>query len=282
MKVLTATVITPCRNAERLIRRTAECIMAQTAVRSGRIKLQYLVCDGASSDGTRDVVREVCGDAAEIVSEPDHTMYEAVAKGFRRATGDVVSYLNAGDLYSPTALDVVADVFEQNDVEWITGMVFRHNARGQVIRVDLPYRYRREFILKGLYGSPILPFFIMQEGCFWSRRLLSLVDLERLAGYRLAGDYYLWTCFAKEAELVVVEAHLGGFAYEPGQLSQKAGDTGDAYARDLATFRKPIGPLDFARAQLDRFVWYFAPAPLRKRLNPRGLLRYSLTEERWC
>jgi len=277
VKVLTATVITPCRNAERLIRRTAESIMGQTAVRSGRVRLQYLVCDGASSDRTVQIVRDVCGNAAEIVSEADTSMYEALAKGFRRATGDVVSYLNAGDLYSPTALDVVADVFEQHDVEWISGMVFRHNARGQVIRVDLPYRYRRRFIRKGLYGSPILPFFITQETCFWSRRLLSLVDLDRLASYRLAGDYYLWKCFAQEAELVVVESHLGGFAYEPGQLSQ----TGDAYARDLATFREPIGPLDFALAQLDRLVWYFAPPPLRKRLNPRGLLRYAPAEDRW-
>jgi glycosyltransferase involved in cell wall biosynthesis len=278
VKVSTVTVITPVRNAERLVRRTAESIMAQTAVRSGRLQLQYLVIDGASTDATVDVVREVCGSAAVIVSEPDGSLYEAVAKGFRRATGDVVSYLNAGDLYAPTALDVVADVFEQHDLEWITGMVFRHNARGQVIRVDLPFRYRRRFIQKGLYGSPVLPFFITQETCFWSRRLLSLVDLDRLSAYKLAGDYYLWKSFAREAELVVVEAHLGGFAYEPGQLSQ----TGDAYARDLATFREPIGPLDFALAQLDRLVWYFAPPPLRKRLNSRGLLRYSPTEDRWC
>ena len=277
MKVSTVTIITPCRNAERLVRRTAESIMAQTAVRSGRVRLQYLVCDGASTDRTVEVVREVCGDAVQILSEPDRSLYEAVAKGFRRATGDVVSYLNAGDLYSPTALDVVADVFEQHDVEWITGMVVRHNPRGEVIRVDLPYRYRRRFIQKGLYGSRLLPFFITQETCFWSRRLLSLVDLDRLSGYKLAGDYYLWKCFAREAELVVVESHLGGFAYEPGQLSQ----TGDAYARDLATFREPIGPLDLALSQLDRLAWYFAPPPLRKWLNPKGLLRYSPTEDRW-
>ncbi len=277
MKVSTATIITPCRNAERLVRRTAESIMAQTAVRSGRLRLQYLVCDGASTDRTVDVVREVCGDAVEVVSEPDHTMYEAVAKGFARATGDVVSYLNAGDLYAPTALDVVADVFEQHPVEWITGMVFRHNSRGDVIRVDLPYRYRRRFIEKGLYGSRLLPFFITQEACFWSRRLLSLVDLGKLASYRMAGDYYLWKCFAREAELVIVESHLGGFAYEPGQLSQ----TGDAYEKDLATFRRSVGPIDLVVSQLDRLIWYFAPAPLRKRLNPRGLLRYSIEADRW-
>src|SRR6202011_3513933 len=94
---------------------------------------QYLVCDGASTDGTLDMVRRIAGDEAEIVSEPDRGMYDALAKGLRRATGDVVAYLNAGDLYAPTALDVVADVFEQNEVSWITGCQGEHNEQGQFI-----------------------------------------------------------------------------------------------------------------------------------------------------
>jgi len=63
--VRSATIVTPCLDAERLIRPTVESIMAQTAVRSGRLRLQYLVCDGGSRDRTLDVVREVCGAAAE-------------------------------------------------------------------------------------------------------------------------------------------------------------------------------------------------------------------------
>jgi glycosyltransferase involved in cell wall biosynthesis len=277
VQVRSATVITPCRNAERLVRRTAESIMAQTAVRSGRIRLQYVVCDGASTDRTVDVVREVCGHAVEVVSEPDRGMYEALAKGFRRAHGDVVSYLNAGDLYAPTALDVVADVLEQHPVEWVTGLAVRHNANAQVVRVDLPYRYRRRFLEKALYGTRVLPFFVTQEATFWSRRLLSLVDLDRLASFRLAGDAYLWKRFASEAELVVVESHLGGFAEEPGQLSEDRG----AYLRELDTIREPARPSDRILALADRLVWYFAPPPLRKRLNPRGLLRHSPTANRW-
>ncbi len=277
MQVRSATVITPCRNAERLVRRTAESIVAQTAVRSGRLRLQYVVCDGASTDRTVDVVREVCGDAVEVVSEPDRGMYDALAKGFRRAEGDVVSYLNAGDLYAPTALDVVADVLEEHPVEWVTGLAVRHNANAQVVRVDLPYRYRRRFLEKALYGTPVLPFFVTQEATFWSRRLLSLVDLDRLASFRLAGDAYLWKCFASEAELVVVESHLGGFTEEPGQLSEDR----TAYLRELDMLGEPARLSDRALAAADRLVWYFAPPPLRKRLNPRGLLRHSSSANRW-
>src|SRR5690349_3953356 len=98
MKISSITIVTPCRNAERYIARTVESILRQTAVQSGRVKLQYIVCDGASTDGTVEVVRKMCGSEATIISEPDRGMYDALGKGLKRATGDVVAYLNAGDI----------------------------------------------------------------------------------------------------------------------------------------------------------------------------------------
>lgn len=97
-KIFTAKVVTPCLNGEALIGRTAESVMAQSAVRPGRLRLQYVVCDGASTDGTLEIVRQICGDRADIVSERDAGMYEALAGGLGHAPGDVVSYLNAGDV----------------------------------------------------------------------------------------------------------------------------------------------------------------------------------------
>jgi glycosyltransferase involved in cell wall biosynthesis len=275
--ISTATVVTPCLNAEALIERTAESVIRQSAVRSGRLQLQYLVCDGASTDRTLDIVRDVCGDRAEVVSQKDASMYEALAKGLQNATGDVVSYLNAGDVYASTALDVVADVFEQHrDVEWVTGLNVLYNEKGHVVSSRLPIRYRRRFASKGLYGSSLLPLFIQQESTFWRARLMSVVDLERLAEFRLAGDSYLWTCFAREADPVTVESYLGGWTHHRGQLSS---DT-EAYRRELRTLRVTPGLVDIAIALFDR-AERLAPHKLRKWLNPRGLLRYSFMEERW-
>lgn len=250
--------------------------MAQTAVRDGRIRLQYIVCDGASSDGTLAVVRQICGDRAEIVSAEDRGMYDGLSRRLRHATGEVVSYINAGDYYSPTALDVVADVFEQQEVEWVVGLNVVYNQKGHPIYMHLPYRPRRRFALKALYGSRLLPFFIQQESTFWRRRLLSLVDWDRFVTYRLAGDSYLWQCFAREAEPIIVESFLGGWAVHSNQLSSdRAG-----YERELRTMRKPMNFVDVGLALFDR-AERLAPTKVRKWLNPRGLLRYSLAEERW-
>jgi glycosyltransferase involved in cell wall biosynthesis len=273
--VSSISIVTPCLNAESLIGRTAESIMAQTAVRSGRVKLQYLVCDGNSRDGTLDVVRRVCGGAAAIISDRDSGMYDALAQGLRLATGDVVAYLNAGDLYCPTALDVVADVFEQNDVDWITGLQVEFNEKGQVISAYLPCRFRRRLIQAGMYGGRILPRFIQQESTFWRRGLQRHVDFEHLAGLQLAGDYYLWTCFARQSELTLVQSYLGGFSYQEGQKSEAL----DAYRREVASFTVRPRLRDLVRALVDAVAW---PLPLvRGEVHHRGMLRYSLGEHRW-
>ena len=274
--VRSATVITPCLNAEHLIAATAESIMDQTAVRSDRLALQYIVCDGASTDRTRDVVREICGDRAEILSAKDRGMYEALASGLRRATGDVVSYLNAGDVYNATALDVVADVFEDHPaVEWIMGMYVVRNEKGQIIQAHLPFRCRRRLLRKALLFK-IVRFGVQQESTFWRRGLLSLVDLGELAAFRLAGDAYLWRCFSARTEPTIVESCLGGWTQHEGQLSSDM----DSYLKELGAHRGRVTPLDLVAAFYDSVEGRLPPR-VRKWLNANRLLRYSRQQERW-
>jgi glycosyltransferase involved in cell wall biosynthesis len=275
MKVDAITVITPCRNAAGLVGRTAESIMAQTAVRSGRLRLQYLVCDGASTDGTVEEVRRACGEAAEIRSEPDGGMYDALAKGMARATGQVVAYLNAGDLYCPTALDVVADVFEQNDVSWICGLQVTFNDRGQFLEAVLPYRYRAALLQAGVYGRPLLPRFVQQESTFWRRDLHDALDLQVLARHRVAGDYYLWTRFAGRARLRLVQSYLGGFSYHPGQQSEDR----DGYLREVGTFTRRPRLGDRLLAAWDALAW--RSEWLRRRVHHADVIQYSPEKGAW-
>lgn len=237
--------------------------MAQTAVRSGRLRLQYLVCDGGSRDRTLDVVREVCGAAADVRSAPDHGMYDALAEGLGRATGDVVGYLNAGDLYAPTALDVVADVLDHAGSPWVTGRIVTQDEEGAVLMDVLPFRYRRELLAKALYGTSWLPFFVQQESTFFARRLLTHVDLGALSRFKLAGDAFLWASLATVAELTVVDARLGSFTVHAGQLSENR----RGYASEVAHGAGRPSPRDYARALAERALWH-APTAVQRRLAP--------------
>lgn len=275
-EVRTVTVITPCRNAEDLIARTAESVMQQTAVQSGRVALQYLVCDGASTDRTLAIVREICGDRADVRSAKDGGMYEALAGGFRRAEGDVVCYLNAGDYYAPHALEIVADVFSENArIDWLMGLHVVYNDRGHVIRAHIPFRCRRRLLRKGLLYK-IVPFGVQQESTFWRREMLDLVDLDELATFRLAGDAYLWQRFASRCEPVMIETYLGGWTRHEGQLSADM----SAYLREFERYRASATVLDYAAAGYD-LVEGLAPPRVRKLLNGKLLLRYSMERGRW-
>jgi len=103
----TITIITICYNAQATISRTLESIQAQTYT-----ELEYLVIDGASKDATLELVAQLAP-RAQVFSERDHGLYDAMNKGLKRATGDYVWYINAGDaLPSPTTVEeLVVDAF---------------------------------------------------------------------------------------------------------------------------------------------------------------------------
>ena len=93
-------IITICYNAASTITRTLRSVSAQTYP-----NIQYLIIDGASKDNTLELVRELAPEA-EIYSERDRGIYDAMNKGLDRATGDYVWYVNAGDaLASPTTVE---------------------------------------------------------------------------------------------------------------------------------------------------------------------------------
>ncbi len=108
-------VITVCKNARDMLRRTMESVFSQIYP-----QVEYLVIDGASSDGTGDLLKEyeqkirpsLC---FKWISEPDSGIYEAMNKGITMARGDLLTFLNAGDRYlDETVLSGVASEVEQH------------------------------------------------------------------------------------------------------------------------------------------------------------------------
>lgn len=97
-------IITITYNAESEIRPTLESLNRQTFR-----NFEHLVIDGASSDNTLSIVKEMCPDSI-VISEPDKGLYDAMNKGLRAAKGEYVLFLNAGDsLHSPDILRRYAD-----------------------------------------------------------------------------------------------------------------------------------------------------------------------------
>lgn len=92
-------IVTPCLNAEKTIARTIDSILAQDYP-----NLEYLVCDGGSTDRTVEIVRARLPAFGRLVSLSDRGISDALNRGFATATGDVVCYLNADDALAAGAL----------------------------------------------------------------------------------------------------------------------------------------------------------------------------------
>ncbi len=273
-KRLVFTIITPCYNSGRYIEETARSVLDQQAVRNGQVELQYIICDGGSSDNTLEILESFNDPRMTIISGKDEGMYDALVSGFAQATGDICAYLNAGDFYSPQALGVVADVMQDDSIQWLTGINFYYNDKSQVVATKLPYRYTKANIMSGRHGR-LLPH-IQQESTFWKAELMKSLDIERLRSFKLAGDSFLWWSFAKQkANLYIVESYLGGFRVHNNQLSSQVKD----YDLEVKSFATP-SILSYPHALFCKFMWHL-PSKLKKLLNPRHLLRYNFDNEKW-
>ncbi|TAE32533.1 MAG: glycosyltransferase [Cytophagales bacterium] len=101
-------IITVVYNGHDTIRDCIESVLTQT-----HPNLEYIVIDGASTDGTADLVRSYGDRVSRFVSEPDKGLYDAMNKGIALATGEVIGFLNADDLYRHR--DVVKHIVEKID-----------------------------------------------------------------------------------------------------------------------------------------------------------------------
>jgi glycosyltransferase involved in cell wall biosynthesis len=267
-------VVTPVLNGAGKIGRTIRSILAQTSVASGRDELRYLIMDGASTDATIEEARRAGEGRVEIRSESDTGLYDALARTLPLSDGDVTCYLGAGDVLDPAAFQIVGTIFQENpNVCWLTGRATSRNNRQEIVDSKLPHPFHRRFFECGIYGAglPVL----QQESTFWRTDLQATVDFKQLASTRLAGDYFLWKSFAQQTDLYVVNAILGSFTQEPGQLSV-SGPKG-AYRAELMRLRRPPSLIENLTAfMLRRLTRHLVPQRSAKRL-----FTYDFRREKW-
>ncbi len=267
-------IITPCRNAERYIEETVLSVINQKAILSGRAELEYIICDGQSTDRTIAIIESLKCDTMTLISEHDKTMYEALSKGLRRSTGEIVAYINAGDYFNPYAFEVVLDIFETGKVGWLTGYNVIYNENSQPVYFHLPYKYRKAFFACGYYGTRLPS--VQQESTFWSSSLHNLIDYEYLSALKYAGDFYLWLQFSQHYELKIVETYLGGFKKSKGQLSENRA----AYLDEVMGMTKRPGFQEAILVLIDRLLWS-APNKVKKLFNKKGLYRFDHELQKW-
>ena len=103
-------IITVCFNSQDTIKETIESVISQTYK-----NIEYIVIDGKSDDGTSSVINQFNTSISKFVSEKDNGIYDALNKGIRMSTGDVVGFLHADDVFdNKTVIEKVVKSFDVN------------------------------------------------------------------------------------------------------------------------------------------------------------------------
>jgi len=220
-------LVTPSFNQIPFLRATLSSVLDQRYP-----NLEYVVVDGGSTDGSRDLIAQHADALAWWCSEPDHGMYDALNKGFAPTTGDIMGWLNSDDLHLPWTLKTVAEIFSQfPQLEWLASQtVGTWSASGQCLGMSSIGGFSREAFLDGGYlpGAVRQYGWIPQESTFWRRSLWEKAGGQLNATFRAAGDFELWARFYEHAELVGTLTPLAGFRTHPEQKSRAM----DAYLRE--------------------------------------------------
>jgi glycosyltransferase involved in cell wall biosynthesis len=187
------TIITPSYNQAPFLEETIRSVLSQEYP-----DLEYIIVDGGSTDGSVEIIQRYAGRLAWWVSEKDRGQADAINKGFARATGEIVAWLNSDDYYLPGAIQ--AAVMElQNHPE--AGMVF-----GDVVSIDgagVPFNV----MTFGDWGlEELLQFNIIGQPSVFARRSV----LEKAGPLDLSLDLLL------DVELWMRVALVAPIRYVPG------------------------------------------------------------------
>ena len=150
MKVST---LTSCYNREKTIRGAVESVLAQDYP-----DIEYIIVDGASKDQSAQIIREAIAgqeDKVKFISEPDHGMYEAINKGIRMATGDVIALCHSDDfMFAKDTVSHVVKKMEETDCDFLYGGGICVNGQNtnKVVRKWIGGEYARWKVPQGKFS----------------------------------------------------------------------------------------------------------------------------------
>jgi glycosyltransferase involved in cell wall biosynthesis len=227
-------VVTPTLNQAAFLGRALDSVLSQ----EGDFDLEFLVMDGGSGDGTADLLRRYEG-RLSWRSEKDAGQADAINKGLRASTGEIVGWLNSDDLLYPGALARVAAAFAASPAaQWLHGGCEIVDERDRPIRrwvtAYKDFRCRR-YSRRAL----LVENFVSQMTVFWRRSAMDRVGLLD-PSLRYTFDYEYWLRLSALGDPLYLPERLAAFRWYA--TSKSGGEFERQFAEDLEVFRRHAPP----------------------------------------
>jgi glycosyltransferase involved in cell wall biosynthesis len=208
MSKLKVSIITVSYNSAGTIADTINTVLAQTYK-----DIEYIVIDGASTDGTKEIVEEFGQRISKFISEPDKGLYDALNKGILLATGDVIGILNSDDFfYDNLVVERVAEAFENENIDSVFGDV-------QFVNPDNTLKVVRYYSSKNFSLSRFRFGYMPAHPSFYAKRTIFEQFGSYKTDYKIAADFELLVRFLlinkityKYLEMPFVTMRTGGIS----------------------------------------------------------------------
>lgn len=213
------TLVTPSYNQAQYLEATLRSVLRQ-----GYPRLEYIVMDGGSTDGSVAIIERHAAALAHWESGPDGGQAEAISRGFRRGSGDVLGWLNSDDLLLPGALEAVGRHFARHPgTECVAGgtVLIEADGRRREGRLGIPWFDLGEpvsydaLLVRGMKFS--------QPATFWTREAYDAVGgLDTTL--RFCFDYDLFLRLARRGRTARLLKVLAAFRHHPASKTHTIHD----------------------------------------------------------
>ncbi len=200
-------IITTNYNTKKYLEKTIQSVLNQ----KGNFELEYIITDGASTDGSLDIIKKY-KDRIKYISEKDRGQSDGINKGLRMATGDIVAFLNADDLYTEGALDKVVKYFKNNpECMWLTGYCKIIDENDEVIKEYIT-KYKNQKLKNFSLDQLLIENCISQPSTFWRKIVTEEIGyIDESLHYSMDQDY--WARIALKYKLHIIPEYLAGFRF---------------------------------------------------------------------
>ena len=216
LTIMKVTIITSCYNREQTIRGCIESVLSQDYP-----DIEYIVVDGASKDNSLSIINEYKDKISKIISEPDHGMYEAINKGIRVATGDVIGLVHSDDfLFSNQTVSHIVQRFEETHADFLygDGLFVNSENTDKVVRNWIGGTYRLWKVHHGwlpLHPTCYIRREVMERKGLYNESYKIAADSDFLFRYLLGGE--LSVTYLKE---YIVRMRMGGLSTDSARRKQ--------------------------------------------------------------
>jgi len=211
-------IVIPSYNKGKYIEETLKSIITQSYN-----NFEVIIQDGGSTDNSVEIIEKYAKkypEQIQWVSQKDGGQLDAINKGMKKATGDILAFINADDTYEKRAFEIIVKACEQNpSALWFAGQGRVVNAMGKEIAKYVT-AYKNLLLKINNYDLLLIVNYLMQPSVFITREAYDKYG-PFMGTKKFVMEYDLWLKLGKVQMPIIISENLSKFRFEPNTISAK-------------------------------------------------------------